>query len=113
MSHTKAFDKYDNRTVLKLADILFRHGFKGEIVGGVWKGKNESHDLDLICRERDLRSNRAIIGKYRNACPDIPIELYVVEPKYYKGLCKALRATRWQAIQGRLMKGLHFCKVSL
>jgi hypothetical protein len=106
-------DKYDNRSVLRLANTLFSHGFKGELVGGAWKGKNESHDLDLICKEKDFPSNRVVIEKYRNTHPDIPIELYVAEPMYYSKLRKALRSTRWEAIQGRLMKGLHFKKVGL
>ena len=106
-------DKYDNRSVLRLANTLFNHGFRGEIVGGAYKGKNESHDLDLICRERDLPNNLVVIEKKRNAYPDIPIELYVAEPKHYRGLRKALRATRYEAINERLMKGLHFRKMGL
>lgn len=106
-------DKYDNRSVLKLADTLMCNGFKGEIVGGAYKGKNESHDLDLVCRERELQSNLSVIKKYRNTRPEIPIELYVSEPKYYRRLRKALRATRYEAINERLMKGLHFRKLTL
>ena len=109
----KILDKYDNASVLKFANTLKRAGFKGEIVGGAYKGKNESHDLDLICRERDLPNNLAVIQKAQRGRNYIPVELYVAEPKYYKGLRKALRATRYEAINERLMKGLHFRKISL
>ena len=95
-------------------------GFYGELnAGQMLRFVAELNNLPVDVANNRIEEALKEVGLYEesekkiNAYPDIPIELYVAEPKYYKGLRKALRATRYQAINERLMKGLHFRKVSL
>jgi hypothetical protein len=92
---------------------LKRAGFKGELVGGAFKGKQEVHDLDLICLDKDLEYNRGIVEEVKGGyyLDRFGVELYYCSKGMYKGLRKALRATTYESIQGRLMKGLKFSKV--
>ena len=102
--------------MIKLADAkrvyqsLQRKGLNAEYVGGLWKGKEVLHDIDLIVRYKDSVHDIDIIKLSKIKAP---IELYVVDDSMYARLRKALRATTHEAIQGRLMKGLRFKRMTL
>jgi DNA polymerase/3'-5' exonuclease PolX len=89
---------------------LKRKGLQAEVVGGIHKKKEYLHDIDLICRSRYIDKNIQVI---RNAKLRFPVELYAADDEMYMRLKKALRATTWEAIQGRLMKGLRYKKMKL
>jgi hypothetical protein len=95
---------------LRIVDELKHRGLKAEIVGGIHKKKDVLHDIDLITREKNAAKDIAIIKSIRTTTP---IELYVTSTEHYQGLRRALRATTYAAIQGRLMKGLRFKRMTL
>ena len=94
----------------KTYQALQRKGLNAEYVGGLWKGKEVLHDIDLIVRYKDSVHDIDIIKRSKIKAP---IELYVVDDSMYVRLRKALRSTTYEAIQGRLMKGLKFKRVAL
>lgn len=99
---------------LSFWDSLKNYGFEGDLVGGAYKGKVEVHDLDLVCLIKDFESNRDIIESTKKSSSfNVPIELYYCSSDMYSGLKKALRATTYENIHNKLMKGLRFSKVKL
>jgi hypothetical protein len=99
---------------LEFWKLLKSSGFEGDLVGGAYKGKAKIHDLDLLCYTGDLESNIELVRGIKLSYNfTTPIELYSCSWDMYDGLKKALRATTYESIRERLMKGLRFKKVKL
>jgi hypothetical protein len=94
----------------RIYQLLRRKGLNAEYVGGLFKGKEVLHDIDLIVRYKDAVKDIDIIKRSKIRAP---IELYIVDDSMYVRLRKALRATTYEAIQGRLMKGLQYKRMAL
>ena len=101
---------------LGLAELLFGMGLKGEVAGSVWKGGSRHayvHDLDIVMREADWEQNLNILKSLVNEALPLAIEFYIAEDSMYRGVLEALRATHYEVIKRRLMKGLRFRKIKL
>ena len=94
----------------QIINRLKEQGLKVAVVGGVYKGKEEIHDIDLLVKEKDSSKVLSILEKQNL---DIPIELYIADEKMYPRLLKALRATTYENIQSRGMKGLRYKKMRI
>ena len=94
----------------RIVSLLRRKGLKSEIVGGVYKNKNEIHDIDLIVRKKDVEKDLKIL---ENSDIDCSVELYIVDDKQYDRLKNALRSTTYENISERKMRGLKFNKIRI
>ena len=81
-----------------------------EVGGGCFKGKPELHDIDLVVREEDVPN---VVKAVKGHIPPVPVELYIADENNYPGLLRAIRASTYEAISQRLMKGLHFRKMRI
>jgi hypothetical protein len=96
---------------LEFVSFLRGLGLRFEVVGGLYKGKPNVHDIDLVVRLSDWENSiffstlRSLNGK-----PPAVVEFYIADDVNYEPLCTALRATTHEAIKGRLMKGLRYRK---
>jgi len=93
-----------------IVSSLQRQGLKAEVVGGIYKKKEEIHDIDLITRKKYSEKDLQIL---RNSDLDCPVELYIVDDKQYDRLKNALRSTTYENISGRKMRGLRYNKVKV
>lgn len=94
---------------LELWSILKDEGFKGDLVGGAFKGKSSIHDLDLLCLDKYTEYNSQLVKEVKKSNSlGVPIELYYCTSTMYPGLKKALRSTTYENIKGKLMKGLRY-----
>ena len=85
-------------------------GCKGEAAGSLFKPqKQRCSDIDIVIRERDWQSFFCVLMGISGQ-PPVPVEFYVCEDVFYEPLLSALRASRYEVIRGRLMKGLRFQK---
>jgi len=105
---------------LELANLLFGMGLKGEVAGSVWKGGERHewvHDLDIVMREADWEANlnvlKALVNEAEADKLPLAVEFYIAEDSMYRGVLDALRATHYEVIKGRMMKGLRFRKMRL
>lgn len=62
----------------RIVSLLRQKGLKSEIVGGIYKKKEDIHDIDLIVRRKDAEKDIVIL-KYSDI--DCPVELYVVNDR--------------------------------
>lgn len=88
-----------------LISLLRRKGLKAEIVGGIYKKKNILHDVDLITKKENADNDIDVLN---DSDLKHPVELYIVNDRYYNRLRDALRSTTYENIAGRKMKGLKY-----
>jgi predicted nucleotidyltransferase len=81
-----------------------------EAGGGYFKGKPTLHDIDLVVREENVPG---VVKAVKSYIPSVPVELYIADGNNYPGLLRAIRASTYEAISQRLMKGLHFRKMRI
>ena len=93
-----------------LVSFLRRKGLKAEIVGGIYKKKEEIHDIDLITRQKNAEKDLVILNSSELDCP---VELYIVSDRQYNRLRDALRSTTYENITGHKMRGLRYNKVRI
>jgi hypothetical protein len=93
----------------RIVSLLRQKGLKSEIVGGIYKKKEDIHDIDLIVRRKDAEKDIVIL-KYSDI--DCPVELYVVNDRQYDRLKNALRST-YENISGKKMRGLRYNKIKI
>lgn len=112
MQYTKAKERAD-----QLIGALRFSGLKAEIAGGIWKGKPNPHDIDIVVEGSRLGSTIDLLSSCAFSVvkdiPDkerIPIEFYIVERDMFDRLLSALRAHRHEVIKGKMMSGLRFSK---
>jgi len=77
---------------------------------GIYKKKDEIHDIDLIVRKKYVEKDIVILS---NSDIDCPVELYVVEDKQYDRLRDVLRSTTYENISGKKMRGLRYNKIRI
>jgi hypothetical protein len=94
----------------RIVSLLRQKGLKSEIVGGIYKKKEDIHDIDLIVRRKDAEKDIVIL-KYSDI--DCPVELYVVNDRQYDRLKNALRSTTYENISGKKMRGLRYNKIKI
>ena len=93
-----------------IVSSLRQKGLRAEIVGGIYKKKEEIHDIDLVVRKKDADRDLQILN---DSDIDCPVELYVVSDNQYKRLRDALRSTTYENITGHKMKGLRYNKIRI
>lgn len=99
-------------------------GIKADIAGGVFKGKANPHDIDIVVEASEgqwdsipLRSLLAhcsgVIGDIKDRTRTIPqtVEFYITTPEHYPRLLDALRSSRWDCIRHRKFSGLRYSKL--
>jgi hypothetical protein len=94
----------------RIVSLLRQKGLKSEIVGGIYKKKEDIHDIDLIVRRKDAEKDIVIL-KYSDI--DCPVKLYVVNDRQYDRLKNALRSTTYENILGKKMRGLRYNKIKI
>ena len=93
-----------------IVSSLRQRGLKAEVVGGIYKKKEEIHDIDLITRQSNGEKDLKILREQNLDCP---VELYITSDKQYKRLRDALRSTTYENITGHKMRGLRYNKVRI
>ena len=93
-----------------IVSSLRQKGLKAEVVGGIYKKKEEIHDIDLITRQSNGEKDLKILREQNLECP---VELYITSDKQYKRLRDALRSTTYENITGHKMRGLRYSKVRI
>jgi hypothetical protein len=97
-----------------IVEALLISDIKAEIGGGIYKGKPEVHDIDIVVKADypdEEQEVQAIGSKFAlNSDVDVPIEFYIADSYNYDGLLKAIRAHRHEVIKWRMMKGLKYKK---
>ena len=94
----------------QIVNRLKEKGLKAVVVGGIYKGKEEVHDIDLITRQSNGEKDLKILREQNLDCP---VELYITSDKQYKRLRDALRSTTYENITGHKMRGLRYNKVRI
>ena len=108
------------KEALVFFDFLRGAGVKGEIAGSVWKRVHrgvksraepaEIHDIDIVVRECDWEQTWKVVTCI-SGVPSVPVEFYIAAEGSFDRLLAALRASRYEVINGRLMAGCRFKKV--
>jgi len=97
-------------------------GIKADIAGGVFKGKADPHDIDIVveCSDPDRPVLRELLTHCSGVIKDTPdapqpttVEFYITTPEHYPLLLDALRSSTWECIKGRKFSGLTYRKLVL
>jgi tRNA nucleotidyltransferase/poly(A) polymerase len=94
----------------EIVSVLKEDGIECDIVGGVYKQKDNPHDIDIIINADSVINVRALPSYNFDSVP-CKIEFYIVGKGHYGRLRHVLRSHRIDIIRGRLMKGLKFKKM--
>ena len=97
-------------------------GIKAEVAGGVFKGKRNPHDIDIVIEAenytpvlRELLIHCSGVIKDTQDAKTIPetVEFYIATPEHFPRLLEALRSSTWDCIRHRKMSGVRYSKLVL